>query len=419
MNGFSGQAGLRLLVAAGLLLSAGSSNLSARQVNRQAGSGADPSKRPEIGIRVDPSSFYTPTYGPGADVFLAIRNVPLPDSRMGVHVFPSLRRRLAYVDLWIPFGEGGPVFFSGHALLEQNRRHVFFGVGPYSSRANGVDFDRDGAEAEGRLGLQALGGRLLLQPLARIERQTVLEVNEPESAAWAALRTDPGTRNHLPSFGRAESVWGAGFAAALDLRDRRVAPGRGASFDTRLVRYASETQADLRFDRLQFGAHVVIPLFFEHVLAARAVLIDTRNHGSSALPFYLLPTLDQHLLPGTRYNRFHGEDLLVFNLEYRWPLLNLLEMYQVDALVHAGAGSVYDSLTEQFRPAVSMDRTLAVGQTGVPLRPGLGLGLAVASLANDRMLVHWIVGWSPDRVTALPMRFEFTADLRNPRPTFR
>lgn len=408
-----------LVLFVSLLLTAGVKPVAARQGAEEGGTPAEPAKRPEMGIRIDPMSGYTPTYGLGVNVFLAVRHLPLPDSRIGLHIYPSIRRRLAYVDAMIPFAAGRSVYFSGHALVEQNRRHVFFGSGPHAERANGVDFDRNGAEAEGRLGLETPGGRFLIQPLARIERQTVLEVNQPGSPAWSALQNDPSTRPHLPVFDRAESVWGVGLETMLDLRDRRAAPKRGVAAEARFVRYASRTLPDLRFDRMQLGAHFAIPLFFEHVFSARALLVETRNRGTDALPFYLLPTLDHHRLPGYGHNRFQGMDLLVFNFEYRAPVAELFELYRVEALVHAGAGSVYDSLSEQFRAAISLDRRIATGDKGVPLRPGVGLGLSVASLANDRMLLHWIVGWSPDRVTALPMRFEFTADLRHPRPTFR
>lgn len=412
-----GREGFLLLLAAGLVLAVASPRCDAQSASRSTEPPAP--VRPEAGFRVDPLSLYSPTYGPGLDAYLSLRHLPVPGSRIGLHLFPSAHRRLAFADGLVPLLPRGRMVFSGHFLLEQNRRHVYFGSGPFSQRANGIHFDRNGYEAEARLGLAAWGKRLLLQPLVRTERQTVLEVNQPESSAWAALQADPESSRNLPSFDRRESVQGAGIETFLDLRNRRVAPRGGLALEARWVRFSSSTSADVRFDRLQLGAHFAVPSVRDHVVAARALLIRTSDRGEAPIPFYLLPTLDQQMLPGYGHNRFHGSDLFVMNVEYRVPVARVMNLYRVDALVHAGAGSVYESFSDQFRLSVSFDRRLERTGGGVPLRPGAGLGVSVASLMNERVLLHWIVGWSPDRVTALPMRFEFTADLQRPRPTLR
>lgn len=175
------------------------------------------------------------------------------------------------------------------------------------------------------------------------------------------LRLGPLGRYLLPNVGRrtdrrfapTEDVFGPGQAPGILRQSDYLAGGGFVQFDTRdypgsprrggnyLAEYMVWSDREFRigsFNMLHLEAQQYIPFFNEQrVIALRARTVFTDPRPNQFVPFYLEPTLGgPDDLRGYRAFRFHDNNSLVLNAEYRWVVSTGL-----DVALFVDAGQVF------------------------------------------------------------------------------
>jgi hypothetical protein len=160
----------------------------------------------------------------------------------------------------------------------------------------------------------------------------------------------PGTASSSPS---TDSVYGPAEAAGIDVQSNFLVLGYVVDFDSR--DYAGDphhgTHASLRyrhyadlkrdrysFDQFSASAEHYVPFFNEkRVIALRARTDLSYRSRDQAVPFFLQPTLGGATdLRGFGLYRFHDDNLILFNAEYRWEVDT-----GITAAVFGDAGRVF------------------------------------------------------------------------------
>ena len=165
----------------------------------------------------------------------------------------------------------------------------------------------------------------------------------------------------------------------------------------------SITDQDVVFDRFSGYAAAFFNITSTHVLALRALIQTTANRGDAPIPFYLYPYLDFNKLGGYRNQRLIDYDSFNVTAEYRWPIINLIDLYQVSTFVQAGLGGVYFDIWNEFDPSVTFKKDLEAGT--YPLRPGFGIGLRVSGLEQQIDYIQWLLGVGPEGFTLFTFKF--------------
>ena len=129
-----------------------------------------------------------------------------------------------------------------------------------------------------------------------------------------------------------------GVFAQFDNRDNPAGPRSGGNY---VSRFTYNRDVDLHrhtFRRLELEVQQYIPLFnARRVIAFRGRSDMTYRNGNQVVPFYMQPTLGgSNDLRGFRPFRFHDDNLMVFNLEYRYEVFSGLDM-----AIFGDAGKVF------------------------------------------------------------------------------
>jgi hypothetical protein len=124
----------------------------------------------------------------------------------------------------------------------------------------------------------------------------------------------------------------------FDNRDNPGGPRRGGLYGLRLARWSDRQFGRYSFDRIEAEAQHYFSFFNQQrVIALRARTVLSRSGDGHSVPFYLQPTLGgSHDLRGFHTFRFHDDNSLVLNAEYRWDVFSGLDM-----AVFADAGKVF------------------------------------------------------------------------------
>ncbi|HEX9760643.1 MAG TPA: BamA/TamA family outer membrane protein, partial [Candidatus Acidoferrales bacterium] len=117
-------------------------------------------------------------------------------------------------------------------------------------------------------------------------------------------------------------------------------PGGPRSGGYYVARFTYFDDRDLKlhdFRQLHLEAQQYIPFFnARRVIALRARTVMSMENGASSVPFYLQPSLGgPYDLRGFRAYRFHDDNHIAVNAEYRWESFTGLEM-----AIFADAGKV-------------------------------------------------------------------------------
>jgi outer membrane protein assembly factor BamA len=125
---------------------------------------------------------------------------------------------------------------------------------------------------------------------------------------------------------------GVGFMATCDTTNSRFFPRRGGRYFFSSWFYHSIIGSDNDFSRYTFDARRYVSLFSEHVLAMQ--IRYTAMSGD--VPFEMLSLLGgRSLMRGYFLGRYRDRNMLVFQIEYRMPLL-----WRVGAVGFLSAGDV-------------------------------------------------------------------------------
>jgi len=94
-----------------------------------------------------------------------------------------------------------------------------------------------------------------------------------------------------------------------------------------------------------------VPISSRSVLSVRGRLAVSTTADGQQVPFYELPALgNAHSLRAYSSYRFRDRDLVLFNAEYRWPLLRML-----DGAIFCDAGNVAPTLAGLARRSLIAD----------------------------------------------------------------
>jgi hypothetical protein len=371
----------------------------------------DYDKRLRYTFIIDPFALYSRTFGFGIAAHFTAYNLLWPGSRWRVSGRPSQRRGIYTISLRTHDPRESNIFGLIHATYESNSAYRYYGIGQSTLFDNLVMVDKDYTEAVARIGFEFLDDHLIIQPMAGFLWNQAGIDGEIDST-FANL--DPRSQDAL-LYAIGEPIPGIsdpkdthqgiryGVDVALDYRDRRAYPLSGALLQAGWERYQSTTDQDVVFDRFDARAHGFFRVTGSHVLALRGLIQTTANRGEDPIPFYLYPKLDFTKQGGLRNQRHINADLVNVSLEYRWPLINLVDLYQASAYVQAGAGAVYDDIWEDFTFDLTFARDLPSGSNA--LRPGVGLGLRISGLEQQVDYIEWLLGFGPEGFTLAAFYF--------------
>lgn len=379
--------------------------------------------------RLAPSALYSPNRGFGIGGGVGVANLIGAGSRLTADV--TLQQRAQGVAVALVTGDpfDAPVYGLASASAVTTQRRRYYGLGPFTDGDDEVYLNHDDAQLDARVGVYPLGhSGLLVQPGVRLLYDHLNGVdrrspNRPEDVFTTA--------NEQASLVAVRSVededrYGVsvGLEVASDLRDWRPYPRRGTYASVEARRFFSLDGSGLAYNRLAVSTLGYLPIRGRTTVIGRLNVVLTRGNDADGdgaedpIPFYYLPTLDDRLAVAFQQDRLIGRDAAVGALGLRVPVVDFVGAYGIDALVMGFLGNVYDSLPDQFSPAVSFDVETAPGADGrAPLRPALGLGLGLVNLDKERVVLGALVGVGAGGVTLATLRIAY--DLRDARPLFR
>lgn len=147
----------------------------------------------------------------------------------------------------------------------------------------------------------------------------------------------------LPGLDRQTSFLETGVWAVFDYRDNPLGARSGGSYTAGFT-YFHDRELDRHdFRRLDLEARQYIPFFAKRrVLVLRVRTILTFANPNQSVPFYLQPDLGgSDDLRGFRSFRFHDDQMIVSNIEYRWESFAGLDM-----AVFFDAGKVVENTSD-------------------------------------------------------------------------
>jgi outer membrane protein assembly factor BamA len=200
----------------------------------------------------------------------------------------------------------------------------FYGLGPDSDLADRTSFKLEDTSLDWRVTFRplrrslrfGLTGGALLANVGAGNRPNVPSTEQAFSAA------------HVPGLLSQTDFLRYGGFAVLDTRDNPSLAREGELIEAAFTYYDDRDLAEHDFRKLEIEAQKYIGFFNKRrVIALRARSELNYTNGSQTLPFYMKPTLGgPQELRGFRNYRFYGDNLLVFNAEYRWEAFTGLDM---------------------------------------------------------------------------------------------
>lgn len=261
--------------------------------------------------------------------FLSVRQYQLYDMQFGVlpHREHQLPLRSWRGDDVYELGDIDRIGFrplTVYASLRYTNRpeEIYFGLGPDSPRSNRTSYLLEDATYDLVVGYQP--------------------------SRWMSLSVHAGYRTFAVRSGRAEGVpsihdlfddqtapgldaqpdyWHVTPQLFLDFRDEPGNPHRGFMLGLAYANANDSNDEAFRFDRFAADTRAFVPLgSFQRVLALRSLLLFDRTPPGHRVPFYLQGSLgSSHTLRGYDSFRFRGEDIVLFQAEYRWEASPALE----------------------------------------------------------------------------------------------
>lgn len=199
----------------------------------------------------------------------------------------------------------------------------YHGIGPESLRGNRVTYLREDREVH---------GRLAYRPIPWFETGVDL--------AWMGIDIGSGRDARFPSIEETFSESGApgltsqpdfirsGIWASVDYRDQPGNARSGGLYTVAWHDYSDRDTGRYSFGRLDAEARQYFPIWDKkRVIALRARFNYANNDPGGVVPFYMLPHVGgSDSVRSLRNWRFHDENALVLNAEYRWEAFAGLDM---------------------------------------------------------------------------------------------
>lgn len=248
-----------------------------------------------------------------------------PHVRTEVSGAISLRNyRALDVDVALPYLANRRLEIGAHAEYRFYPQQDYFGIGPDSLRGNRVSFLQEHTE---------VAGRAIYHPLPWLE--TGGEIG------WLNLDVGSGRDTRFPSIEDlfSEDSGAPGLASqpdflrtrawvSVDYRDQPGNARSGGFYTASWGDYSDRDSGRYSFGRFDAEARQYFPIFDKkRVIALRALFAYANNEPGGVVPFYMLPTLGGSTsVRGYRNFRFHDENAILLNVEYRWEAFSGLDM---------------------------------------------------------------------------------------------
>jgi hypothetical protein len=209
----------------------------------------------------------------------------------------------------------------------------YYGPGPNSKKTGRTDFLEEDTSARTDVGVRPLGGLRL----GATGEYLFVNISRGRDERYASTdrvfteQTTPGL------FYQSDFLKGGGYIQ-YDWRDYPGEPRRGGNYRAEYSSYSDVKRGRYSFSRVDLEGQQYFSFFNQRrVFALRGRLEGTSPHRGDEVPFYLQPSLGgSENLRGFRPFRFHDNNALLMNAEYRWEAFSGLDM-----ALFADAGRVF------------------------------------------------------------------------------
>lgn len=220
-------------------------------------------------------------------------------------------------ELMFPYLAGSHAFVNLRGAHRSRPRMSYYGAGSDSRQDDRASYQIDDSTVELTAGVHLSphfrtgvhGGwlRATIGPGRDLRYPTLLALFRQPAIRLASARTDYAT---------------SGAFAEYDSTDVPVSPRSGGSYSALFTNYAGSHK------RLDLRAQQYFPFFSrQRVIALRAWSALTGGATERGVPFYLQPTLGgPDTLRGFERFRFHDNNSLLLNAEYRWKISSGMDM---------------------------------------------------------------------------------------------
>ncbi len=180
----------------------------------------------------------------------------------------------------------------------------------------------------------------------------------------------------VPALDRQPDYLHGGAVLRVDYRNESADPRRGGFYQFQSTAFHDRDLNRFHFRRYEVDIRQFFPSFRDRdTIAVRALVTLSEKNPGQQVPFFMQPTVGGGGdLRGYHQYRFRDENTLVFNLEHRWRVREMLHL-----VGFADAGRVFS------RPG-------QIGFSG--LRGSAGVGGRVK--LGDRILIGADFAWGPD-----------------------
>ena len=361
-----------------------------------------------IGVRPYPTSLWGPTRGVGAALDLSVRNLGPSGSQLLLHAYPSQHRGTYSATYTTAPPFRGQRYLAVGARADVNDRHWYFGTGPGSSASTRLAANVHTFESRIRLG-QPVFETGLVQPIVGVSHRLTRSFRNDDEDAFDALR--PLSQRTL--------LAAAGELSGTERRQTHLLTGLALSWGTdeliRFQRSGVRLQSVMQrlwsvddapqIDRYTIDALGHLPVADRQAFTVRAHLKRTFGNDGTPVPFHFLSEIGGRDAPGYSRRRFVGNDALMLQAMYRFPLVQWRDAFVIEGHVAAHAVSVYNDILDEFELAVDFSETIDADRDTFPLRPAISTGIRLGPIFRDDIDISSAVGLSPEGVTAVHIRF--------------
>lgn len=241
----------------------------------------------------------------------------------GSSVFSFSGFRKYDLELFAPKTRTRPVFFQAYAVRHNYPDLQYYGQGPESEKTGRSVYRYEDVALDGSVGW-VIGEKLRV-----VGSGGYLMVNTGPGTdkTYASIEQNFNTLN-TPGLETQPNFARVGGYVEWDGTDYRLGPRKGTYLIGGYNRYGDQSDGTYTHDRLDIELQEYIPFFnLRRVIAVRGKTNLTFADAGYHVPFYLQPVLGgSDDLRGFRPYRFYGNNLMVWNAEYRWEVSGALDM---------------------------------------------------------------------------------------------
>lgn len=276
----------------------------------------------------------------------------------------------------------GLISLGTRAFYHVKANEDFFGIGNESDRDGRTNFRHE--EIGGELKLGAVWAKWFRTGLVVDYTDHTIEHGDgtyDSTLDRYNLSTTPGLDG--------AALFGIGGSVAFDTRDNDFCPSKGTLAEFSMTVFNQVNGDDYGFTRYALELGHCLPLFRPgRVFAVRLMgEVNTRLSDDKDTPFFERASLGgDYDLRGYSTGRFRDKDMILMNLEYRYPVWESERDNRgaVDAVIFADMGRVFDDLKED---------------TFKDYKTSFGFGIRARSL--ESFIFRAEIAWSSEEINPI------------------